>query len=366
MNIMKRKWFPPALIILAVLLFKGLLSLKSEPVKEEFVLVAPLVKVIELTSYNGSIKINGTGAVRSISEVNITPQVAGLVTDLGKNTSSGSSFKKGDLLFQIEKEDYYYRMQAAKAEVARQQVSLKSEEYESEIAKQEWDEYSDGSDEKASPLTLREPQLNMAKANLEASVANYNMAKLNVRRTKITAPYDGQVKHRMVDAGQYVAPGTSLASIFNSDESEIRVAVQPRDLDWVKIGQHVDIISEKKKWSGTVKTVGSNLDVKSRLATITVRVKNPYEQTPVLLNGLFVDVLIHGTSAENTFEIERHLIKNSDELWLLSNGKLTIKKVTVLYHGKHKSYISFQLKTGDKLIVSPIETPVENMKLRTN
>lgn len=366
MNIMKQKWFPVALIIVAVLLFRGLLSLKSEPIKEEFTLVVPLVKVIDLTPFDRAIKINGTGAVRSVSEVSITPQVAGLITDLGKNTSSGSSFKKGELLFQIKKEDYYYRMQAAKAEVARQEVSLKSEEYESEIAKQEWEEYSDGSDEKASPLTLREPQLNMAKANLEASEANYNMAKLNYRRTSIKAPFDGQIKNRMVDVGQYVAPGSALASIFNSDESEIRVAVQPRDLDWIQIGQRVDILSENKMWQGTVKTVGSNLDSKSRLATITVQIKKPYEKTPMLLNGLFVDVLIHGKSAENAFEIERHLIKNSNELWVFSDGALSIRKVDVLYHGKYKSYVSFQLNSGEKLITSPIETPVNNMKLRTN
>jgi multidrug efflux system membrane fusion protein len=45
-------------------------------------------------------------------------------------------------------------------------------------------------------LVLREPQLESAKANVEAAQAAVNQAQLNLQRTTITAPFDAHVISR--------------------------------------------------------------------------------------------------------------------------------------------------------------------------
>ena len=63
------------------------------------------------------------------------------------------------------------------------------------MAKKDWEELGEG---QASPLTLRIPQLEEARALLNATEADLEKAKLNLERTIWDLPFDG-LKKRMLE-----------------------------------------------------------------------------------------------------------------------------------------------------------------------
>ncbi len=57
----------------------------------------------------------------------------------------------------------------------------------------------------ASELALRKPQMREALAELQSAEADLEQALGDLDRTVIRAPYDGLVKEKIADVGQFVA-----------------------------------------------------------------------------------------------------------------------------------------------------------------
>ena len=79
------------------------------------------------------------------------------------------------------------------------------------------------------PLTLREPQLNAARAAVSRDEARLAEANLALSRTQVTAPFDGFVREESVDVGQIVAAGQTVGRLFASDAVEVVVPLSDAD-----------------------------------------------------------------------------------------------------------------------------------------
>ncbi|MBA3029962.1 MAG: hypothetical protein FP816_14305, partial [Desulfobacteraceae bacterium] len=66
----------------------------------------PLARVIVVEAKNIFIPIQGHGTVRPLHEIKLVPQVAGKITMISSQLVDGGTYKKGDLLAQIDPADY--------------------------------------------------------------------------------------------------------------------------------------------------------------------------------------------------------------------------------------------------------------------
>jgi membrane fusion protein (multidrug efflux system) len=80
-----------------------------------------------------------------------------------------------------------------------------------------------------------------AEAAVKADEAQLEQAKLNLSYTQIRAPIDGMVGERSVQAGNYVAPGTTLMTVVPLDQVYIEANYLEVDLRHVRSGQPVTI-----------------------------------------------------------------------------------------------------------------------------
>jgi membrane fusion protein (multidrug efflux system) len=80
-----------------------------------------------------------------------------------------------------------------------------------------------------------------AEAAVKADEAQLEQAKLNLSYTQIRAPIDGMVGERSVQAGNYVAPGTTLMTVVPLDQVYIEANYLEVDLLHVRSGQPVTI-----------------------------------------------------------------------------------------------------------------------------
>lgn len=370
MNPKLKKFLPVIIIVAGVLILMGMSALKPAPVKVEKKPNIPIVETLDIVSTSPQIIVRGTGLVRSISEINIVPEVAGKIIYKSKKMISGGFFKKGELLYQIDPSDYKLQYNATKAEVAIQQVNYDREIQEQEIAAEEWKLYAQSNpDQKATDLALRKPQLAMAKANLDAANARLAISDKNLQRTKIYAPYNGSVIKKMMDVGQFVSPGMTLAQIFSSEKSQITVSLDPQKAGFIEINNdamvNVQNQASEKTWAGKVVSVGGALDAQSRLINVTIEVDNPYEYEKPMLNGSFVNVDIQGVKSENSYLIPLSTLRNNETIWLLGkDNSLIIQKIELVHIQNNQAIIKAELSESKTLITSMLSNPINGITVR--
>ena len=141
----------------------------------------------------------------------------------------GGNIKKGQPLIWIDDRDYKLATISAESKVAQAKKLLEREIAESELAKK----IGKSLEKEASPLTLRIPQLEEARALLNAAEADLEKAKLNLERTVINLPFDGLIKKKNAGIGQYVNAGSILGSAFSTEKVLIPLPLTDTELSYL-------------------------------------------------------------------------------------------------------------------------------------
>ncbi len=370
MKILKK--FLPLLIVLAGLfLLIFMTMLRPKPEKEEREILLPIVKTTSYLPQNIKMDVEGSGVVRSSLSINLVSQVGGTITAVSSNMKEGGFFKKGEVLFRIDRREYELRVQSAKAEVKRQELALAKEEAESELARKEWESFNKNSGAAPSDLVLRTPQLESARSALEAAVASLRLAELNLERTVIRAPFTGRVTTRFTGRGQFVGAGTTLAAIYSQEVMEVVVSIEDNRLQWLDLNSKKPPVAKvsgffsgkESEWTGKVKRVAAQLDERNRLPRIIIEVPDPYKtDNPPLIPNMFVQVKMEGVEIKNSFLIPgKHIHDKS--LYIEKEGLLEIRKVEISGFIGGNAVITGGLKENESVVVSPLSNPVNGMKV---
>ena len=242
----KRVLLPLGIVLVALVVTVMLIRLRPEPPKRPASFRRPVIQVQRVASETAAVHVRGFGTVRAKRAIEIVPQVSGQVVEKSAAFEPGAFFRAGDLLLKIDDTDYALAAERTEAEVARARYNLALAEEEAEVARREWEQLrrqgrsDDLYPDEPNPLVLREPQLELARAEVGAAEASLRQARVNLARCTITAPFDGRVMRADVDAGQYVRAGSSLGAIYSTDVAEITVSLPDRDLAWVRVPQMRD------------------------------------------------------------------------------------------------------------------------------
>jgi membrane fusion protein (multidrug efflux system) len=84
-------------------------------------------------------------------------------------------------------------------------------------------------------------RIGMNNAEIKRAKAAWDMAKLNVSYTVITAPYDGVVGRRTIQEGQLLQPGQSLVSIIRNEQKWVVANYKETQLANLRLGQEVSV-----------------------------------------------------------------------------------------------------------------------------
>ena len=392
--------FISAVIIIgvSVAIATFLVSLAPEPVRSEPPPQIPFAQTGLVTAGSGAIPVYGAGTVRPSAEVDIAPQVGGKIVWVEPGFQSGGRIEAGQTIFHIEETDYLYRVQEAEANLAARRVALLEEQEKAAIARAEYERFSDRQGDTvapsaASPLTLREPQLNAARAALKRDQARLAEAKLALTRTRVTAPFDGFVREEFVDMGQIVSPGQTVGRLFAADAVEVIVPLSdtnaalipglwelragdedPR-IEALVVARHGEA---SYAWEGYVDRGETSLDKRTRTIDVVVRVPDPFSAgfpvgrsaavggNPPLLVGGFVEVEIQGLTMEGYFKVPRAALQPGNEVWSVNaNGLVSIVPVQVLQRADDEVFVTGDLESGQAVITGGIQFATEGMVVRT-
>ncbi len=336
----------------------------------------PVVKTKRFYPRPITITIKGYGTVKPVKRVVISPEVSGKVVYVSSSFVKGGFLKKGETFLKIDPSDYEILLNTAKAqvEIAKNQLLIVQEE-----AKQGIYEWKLVHPKKEVPfMVAKRPQLNTALAKLKEAEANLKKAELNLKRTLIKASFDSIVAEKNVDKGSYVVKGENLGVLLGTDEAEVYVPLDLKDVRWIDVPGFTVPYGHKGskailrlcfgerelKREGIVVRSEGVVDENTRMIKVIVRLKKPYSTNPPFAFGSFVDVVIEGKTIKNGFKIPIEAVHEGSSVWIVKGQRLYVKKVRVMRFEDNFAIVSYGLNPGDEVVLSPLPYVKNGMRVK--
>jgi RND family efflux transporter MFP subunit len=297
------------------------------------------VKVLNVVDFQTTVRTRGI--VRAHDQVTLTPRVGGTISLVSEGFDTGTFFKKGDTLLELDPADFQTAVLSAEAQVARTKAALAFEETRAKQAKLNWEDL--GFDEDPNELVLRLPQLREAQANVDSALAQLEQARRNLERAKVRAPFDGRVLERLVGLGQSVSPGTRLGTIYAIDYAEVDLPLSGKDLGFVRLPETagdpaLEVVLQdavnpgESSWKARIVRTQGTLDPSSLELFAIARIEDPFGREsglPPLRIGQPVLATIHGKVLEKVVEIPRSAIRELDLVRLVDPKELTLSNLNI-------------------------------------
>ncbi len=233
--------------------------------------------------------LSAVGSLRSEESVVIAAEIAGRIEKIGFD--EGEKSTQGKLLIQLDSAVLQAELDRAvasrnlsKSNYHRAEALLKDRA----VSAQERDE---------------------AYAKWQLDEANVRLAKAQLGKTCIRAPFAGTLGLRLVSLGDYVQPGQPLVNLEAINRLKVEFKIPEKYLAKVKVGQQLELQSDayaKRSFSGHVYAIDPLVEKQSRSLVLRGQLDNSKHD---LLPGQFVKVQLSvATKSDAMFIPEQALI----------------------------------------------------------
>ncbi|MXN17924.1 efflux RND transporter periplasmic adaptor subunit [Pseudooceanicola sp. GBMRC 2024] len=191
----------------------------------------------------------------SADVVRIAPQVGGTVDKVA--VQDNQFVHKGDLLFEVDPENFRLTVEAAQASLdsAAETMRLKASTAARDSRLQGVGAISDATIEQ----TRREAAA--ARADYRNAQAALAMAQLSLRRTSVRAPVDGYVTNLHLHPGDYAAIGTTEISLVDAGSFHVTGYFRETQLARIHPGDpvHLKLMGSAQRLTGHVDSIGRGI-----------------------------------------------------------------------------------------------------------
>ncbi len=373
---------PVAFIVAAVLASFAMIQARPETPKEAVPKPALLVSVATARREPIEFVVRSRGLVSPRTQTTLVSEVSGQISAVSPAFVSGGFFARGDVLIRIDPRNYETLVKRARAEVARARTAVATENALAGYAFEDWERLRElnAASGPASELTLRKPQLQQALAELESSEAELEKVEEDLQRTVIRAPYDGMVREKLADVGQYVNVGAQVARTFAVDLAEVRLPVTQKDVRFLDLrkldtGGELPVMlsssigDQRFDWEARVVRSEGVFDASSRVLYVVAQVDDPYDladsgRAPLRM-GTFVTAAISGLPGGELVTVPRHALSRGTTLWVVdSNSTIQPRSVGVVRTDEDLAYLDHGVADGEIYVTTPIDHPLPGMRVR--
>ncbi|NIP13567.1 MAG: efflux RND transporter periplasmic adaptor subunit [Pseudomonadales bacterium] len=374
---MMKKLFVPGLVILASIFGAVTLMATAPELKPNAIEpLATTVRVVEVVPQAIRLTVHSQGTVVPNTESELIPEVSGRVEWISPSLVNGGYFERGEVLLRLEATDYRSALTRADAHLDRAEAEFEHAQYEYQRLKSlEARQLASKSQMENSLRASR-----VAKASLQEARAAIEQAKRDLERTALTAPFDGLVRREAVDVGQFVSRGAPVATVYASDQAEVRLPIADRQLAFLNlpVDHRGELPAEQQPlvtlraeyagrsllWEGTIVRTEAQIDTASRMVHVVARVSNV--EQPVPLNvGLFVNAEIEGLLADDIVVLPRTALRNGNRVLVVdSENSLRFRDIEPLRLYKDEVLVQAGLAAGERVCVSPLQTAIEGMPVQ--
>ncbi len=294
-----------------------------------------------------------TGIVRPRYETQFSFRIGGKIKS--RFVEVGQTVFKGDILFELDSDDYRLQVDNAKANLevasAAVQRSVAEERRLAELLAAR--AISNAEYERA--LADRD----IAVGQRQSAERQLDLAKNQLAYCRLIADEAGVITSIDVEAGQVITAGTKLGALAQVSELEAVI-----DIPENRIPSNTDLTATVKFWSLPGKTVTAKLREISPIAdsmTRTFRARLTLVEPPSEIKiGMTVSVEMPDRELDQTLSIPLTSVFKKDEqphVWLLDEPTASIHPVPVVIsrYGDESVFITSGLKRGDKIVSAGVQ-----------
>lgn len=348
--------------VIGMVFFAGL---KKDPPRRPRVVPVRAVKTMTVAYRDIQSQVAGSGRLVSQSQVDVVSEVQGAILPGDIPLKKGQNFRAGAILFRVYDEQARYALLAAKSRFLNAVANLLPDfKVDYPDAYPLWASFLGTMDIKNDLPEL--PAIHSPKEKIFLSgrglLSDYYSIKseeIRLKKYTVTAPFSGAIMETILETGGTVNAGARVARIIRTDSMEVEVPLKIQDARWLLTGAEALLSDESgaAQWRGQVIRKAAFVDPANQSVSVFVAV-NPNNETP-LLSGVYLRVLFPGIKVENTMEIPRNAVFNTDEVFILTAGKLA--KRTISIHKMDEKTLCFSgLETGTEVVTEPLVNASEN------
>ncbi len=322
-------------------------------------------------------RLAASGQVEPAREIELAARVGGQVLEVNPVFAPGALLKKGDWVLSIDPADYRNRLAERRGALAEAEAQLALEEGRSEVARRDYELLGEDLPPARRALVLREPQLEAARAAVEAARGALRQAGLDLERCRVTAPFDALVLEQAAFEGTQVSAGSPLGRLAGTREYRVSLSLPLARLPWIELPADDEAgaavrLRQRSAWAegesrrGEVFRLLGELGGETRMARLLVSVADPLSSAegPPLLLGSYVEAEVEGRLLQDCVRLRREHLRAGDRVWLYTEGVLEFRRVRVLLRDASFVYLSEGLEGGEQVVVTNLARVREGAALR--
>ena len=357
------------LIIIAISIFGAIYLVKSN--KKEVAVkkdIAKPISVKEVQNTDILVEIQTNGSLTALNKFEIFSEVQGVFTPAKKLFRPGQAYQANEVLVNINDEEFLASLKSTKSEFVNLLVSIMpdirldyAEQYET------WQTYLNS-------LSVHKnlPQLPEIKDEAFKYFINgrgiltsfYNIKNLEVRLAKFTirAPFKGVLTETDITSGTLIRPGQRLGEFIDPSVMELEIALQKNFINFIQVGDTVSLnsIDDTPTAKGVISRINSQVDPNSQTIQVFVNVENKN-----LNEGMYLEANIKGQTIKNAFQLNRSLLNNNNEVFVVKDSFLALKKVKPLHYNTNTAIVK-GLENGDVIMTSNLSSAYSGMLVKLN
>jgi membrane fusion protein (multidrug efflux system) len=236
-------------------------------------------------------RLTSIGTLIASQGVDVTSQVAGIVTDV--HVESGSEVDQGTKLVQLD----------TSVEVADLASAIATQR-EAEVA------YARQVDLMQKKVTS-EANLDTARAKQETTLAAVNRIQAVIAQKAVAAPFSGRAGIRKVEKGQYVSAGMALVSLQALDPIRADFPMPEQHIGKLRVSQPIELTVDAypgQVFKGEIQSLDARVAQDTR--TLLVRAILPNKERK-LLPGMFANVTVLVGDATDVVTVPRTAVTYS-------------------------------------------------------
>ena len=322
------------------------------------------IKYMKLEDGAAQQKRRISGVIAAVESSDVAFQAGGQVVRLHKKV--GDLVQEGDVLAELDPEPLRLRLATAQAELAKANASVADNESKFSQQKRLFDKgYATRTNYESALAAMRTSKGARGVAQSQAQIARRDL-----RKAKLTAPFSGVIAKQSIDQYEEVASGQAIFTIQSAGDAEVRVSLPETLISAVSVGDKADVLVDLVSPNALPGRVTEIAPVAEGVNAYPVTVR--LDMAPDALRpGMSAEVVFAFTPAQvqGVFQIpipayRAHVDREGGQVFVFESGKLTARQVDVVEVSGNALQVTGALQPGEIIATAGISLLYDGMPAR--
>ncbi|MBN1622247.1 MAG: efflux RND transporter periplasmic adaptor subunit [Endomicrobiales bacterium] len=268
-----------AFVLILGIAVKSIFFKKKGEVAEESKLFQVRVKPAKKENFTETYSVMGT--IKGAIENELRFEIDGILSMY--NFSEGDYVEKGQVICALDPRDAMTKVDYARSRYQSEKsiyfsASQRLKVYEELFAMKALSE---------SKIQEARYETMSAKAKMQATLSELELAQLNLTKTNLIAPENGLLAQILIKPGEYITPQDVVAKFISGSDTNFEVDVPEKDMNKIKINQKVKINCDAfpdREFLGKLIEIAPTVKERTRTTTVKIGIPNPDGE---LRSGMF-------------------------------------------------------------------------------